>query len=541
MFMLALIVSAGLAQAQELKYTLSVDAENVFQDIYSEDDRQTLNTTNFIIRPRLNLSYRNKRASLTWGATHNHVRRGLEDLDVTNNYTNYNYRGSYDLVENLLQFTANGALNYQNVGASGFLVDDFLTNAQNLSKTRSNRYGLNLNLPRGDYFGHQTQIAYSNTESERNINSFAQLNSKVYNINTNTFSGNNFERFRFGVQTGFTISERPDNGDFASRQVDAELAYQIYNGFGALVSTSHEANQVSSSETSFSRLQDFNSIGAGIIWQAADNRSISLTWNRADSDAIEEDEDNKGYVGLDINWRFTPRTSLAAEYERRFFGEAGSFSFQHQIRRFRTQIRYSEEVTSFARLISNPDNLGVFVCTDGVSELAACFQPNSLNYQLAPNEQFVQFSEQDTEINDEIILRKALSWQLGVQQRRTRISINGRYATNDFLETNRLSRTYSAGSLLSFQIGRRTNFSWTLNAAYTDESIDGESGSSDVYSSKLSISRDLGRYFKLALDFSYLDREVEGRVLSSGTGAAGINGSLQDRRVALNLSYRLAN
>jgi uncharacterized protein (PEP-CTERM system associated) len=142
-------------------------------------------------------------------------------------------------------------------------------------------------------------------------------------------------------------------------------------------------------------------------------------------------------------------------------------------------------------------------------------------------------------VNDEIILRKGLSWQLGIQQRRTRFSLNGRYATNDFLESDRFTRTYSAGSLLSFQIGKKTNLSWTLNAAFTDEKFEGESGESKAYTSKLSLSRDIGRYFKLSVDATYLQRDIEGSILSAGNG--GISGDLKDRRIGLVLSYRLNN
>jgi uncharacterized protein (PEP-CTERM system associated) len=526
------------ASANELIWAVGLDNEVVYQDVYSDEQQQSINSTNFIVRPQLSLNFTSKRANAFWRATHNNVSRRLEDADVTNNYTNYAYGGSFTAIQNLLTFTASGALNYQSASANGFLVDSFLLNAENLTKTRANRFGADFTLPRGDYFGHSSQINYSTTESERRENSFNQLNSDILSINTKTYTGNDFERFSAQVDSSFSVSDRSVNGDYTNRRLGGSMSYRFISNLGFLVTANHEANQVKSENDVFSNVRQFNSAGAGLVWQQAENKFISLTWNRADSDAVEADEDNEGFIGANVNWQFTPRTQVSADYTRRFFGESGNFSFQHRLKKFRTQITYSEEVTTFSRLIAEPENLGVFICTDGISDLAACFQPSSLNYQPQPNEQFVQFSVQNPVINDDIILRKGLSWQLGTELRRTKLSLSGRYFTNEYLEVDRLSRTYSASTSLAFAIGQKTNISWTTDAAITDDIFEGAKGTSEVLSTKLSLDRDMGRYFNLSLNFSYLQRETEGRVIDNA-GFSGLTGDLKDRRVSLDLKYNL--
>lgn len=530
---------SSTAVANELDWTIGVDNEFVYQDVYSDARRETINSENYILRPQLSLNFKSKRTNAFWRATHNHVRRSLQDASVTNNYTNYAYGGSFAAIQNLLTFTASGALNYQSAAANGFLVDSFLLNADNLSKTRSNRVGADFTLPRGDYFGHTTRVNYSITESEKRENSPNQLDSNVISISTNTFTGNDFERFNAQVNTDFSVSERSVNGDYTNRRANGNMSYRLISNLGVIATASHEGNQVKSQNNVFGNVRQFNSVGAGLIWREAENKRIAVTWNRANSEAVEEDENNKGYIGADVNWQFTPRTQISAGYTRRFFGDSGNFSFQHRLKKLRTQVSYTEEVTSFSRLIAEPGNLGVFVCTDGIAELAACFQPNSLNYQLQANEQFVQFSGQNSEINDDLILRKALSWQLGTELRRTKVSINGRYSTNDYLETDRLSRTYSAGTSVAFAIGQKTNISWTTNAAVTDDIFEGAKGTSEVFTSKVSLDRKIGRYFDLSLNFSYLQRETEGRVIGGG-GIGGLTGDIQERRVSLNLKYNLS-
>ena len=529
------------AAANDLKWAVGVDNEVVYQDVYSDEQKQTINSTNFIVRPQLSLTFTSKRTNAFWRATHNHVRRSLQDTDITNNYTKYAYGARFAAIKDLLTFTASGALNYQSAVANGFLIDDYLLNAENLSKTRSNRFGTNFRLRRGDYFGHSTQINYSITESERRENSFNQLDSNVFSINTSTYTGKNFERLAAKVTSVFSVSERSVQGDYTNRRVNADMSYRIISNIGVSATARHEANQVQSQNDVFSNSRQFNSVGAGLIWRQAQNKYISLQWNKADSDAIDADENNKGYIGADIEWQFTPRTQVSADYTRRFFGESGNFSFEHRIKKFRTQITYSEEVTTFSRLIAEPENLGVFICADGVTDLSACFQPSSLNYQLQTNEEFVQFSAQNPVINDELILRKGLSWQLGSELRRTKVSLNGRYYTNDYLESDRLSRTYSAGTSVAFAIGPKTNISWTTDAAITDDIVEGAKGTSEVLSTKLSIDRKISRYFDLSLEFAYLQRDTEGRVIGNGSGGfAGLSGDIKDRRVSLNLKYNLA-
>lgn len=532
------------AFANDLDWSLGVDNEFVYQNVYSGERKETINAKNYILRPQLSLNFKSKRTSAFWRATHNHVRRNLQDTNITNNYTNYAYGGNFAAIQNLLTFTASGALNYQSAARNGFFVDNFLLNANNLSKTRSNRFGADFTLPRGDYFGHTTTVNYSITESEKRENSFNQLDSNILSLTTSTYTGNDFERFNAQVDTDFSVSERSERGDYKSRRASGNMSYRLISNFGLIAIVNHEANQVQSKNNVFSNARAFNSVGAGFIWREEENKRISVTWNTAENDAdLEEEqekEDNKGYFAADLNWQFTPRTQLSAGYTRRFFGESGKFSFQHRIKRLRTQISYSEEVTSFSRLIAEPESLGVFICSDGIADLSACFQPSSLNYQLQPNEQFIQFNTQNSEINDELILRKALSWQLGTELRRTKVSLNGRYSSNDYLESDRLSRTYSAGTSISFALGQKTNINWTTDAAVTDDIFEGERGKSEVLTSEIGVNRKIGRYFDLSFNFSYLQRETEGRVISqTGSNDLGLRGDIQERRVTLTLKYNL--
>jgi hypothetical protein len=128
---------------------------------------------------------------------------------------------------------------------------------------------------------------------------------------------------------------------------------------------------------------------------------------------------------------------------------------------------------------------------------------------------------------------------MGTELRRTKVSLNGRYASNDYLESVRISRTYSAGTSVSFDIGQKTNLSWTTAFALSDDLAEGERGESEVMTTKLSVKRSIGRYFRLSLDFSYLQRDTEGVVIGNLGNSGGLSGDIKDRSVSLNLMYTL--
>lgn len=539
--LLGLFFICSHTNANDLDYQVSLEAEAISQSVKDSEGNQTVESDNLIVTPSFSLTYNSKRLQGFWRANQNHVRRSIGSSSVTQNYVNYNYGGEVVIIENLLNFVASGALSQQSPNLNGFQTDDILLNADNLSKTRRNAASLGLNIPRGDYFGLSSTLTYSNSKSERNATGFEGLENNRTLLTSNIVTGNDFKRLYAAVNTQVSLQKRFEgNGDVLSRQAEAALSFSVIGNLGFTLSATNEGNQVSSEDNIFSVARNFSTYGAGLSWRKSEDSFFTITANTSDGEQLgQSDTDNQNFIGFNTRWQFTPRTSISARYGRRVFGESGEFSFSHQIKRFRTQVSYTEEITSFSNLTSDPTSLGVFVCADGARDLSACFQPSSLNYQLGPNEEFVQFSDQNTEISDELILRQALSWQMGISKRRTNLSFNGRYSLNEYLESDRLNRTYSAGIALGFGIGQKTNLTWNTQYAVSNNQFEGTSSESISLSSDVSISRNLGQYLNINLQARYLDLKSEGEN-SGGTviGFTGVSGDLKDRRITISLSYR---
>lgn len=524
-------ISFAQQQNSGLSVAASAEAAFIHQDFISEQSDGRSEAQTFRFEPTISLDYQSRRFQGRWTTTYTHLQRDVDDEGRNDNFTEYLYNARFIAIDNLLTFQANGALNYQNVQSDGYLIDDFLLNSDELSKTRSNRFSAISNIPRGRYFGANGSLSYSDTQSEeRADNNNANLDNNSYSAQGGMVSGDGIDWLNWSVNGSYQNTERDTQDDFISRLASADLSFLVIQNLGISFTAQHEANQLGTDQTNFSQVREFNSAGAGLTWRQGEQRYITLTYNTSDSD-IDEDDDDKNFIGVDFNWDFSARTSVSGNYGRRFFGESGQFSFTHNTKSLRTQIRYSEDVTSFSRLIADPENLGVFVCQNGNFDLLSCFQPNSLNYELQAGEQFVQFSQQNAEINDEIILRKGLNGQIGYEFGRLRVSLDARYALDEYLEIDRIQRTFSGGFNSALQIGAYTNLTATLNYAETEQrSTVVDSGSSETWEASAGVTRDIGQHLSASIEFRFLDRD--------GTLQTGFGGqNLTDRRISASIRY----
>ena len=166
-----------------------------------------------------------------------------------------------------------------------------------------------------------------------------------------------------------------------------------------------ETNEYRGSETLGSRELSFDSAGVGLSYYLSRGRFIDITYNESTRDS----EDKEEFLGVNLVWQFSARTSVTANYGRRFYGKSGNFAFTHNRKRLRTTIGYNESVSSYTRLIAEEQSLGTFVCPSNAVDFSGCFQPDTLDYQLAPGESLRELNALVPEISEEITLRRRLS------------------------------------------------------------------------------------------------------------------------------------
>lgn len=534
------LLNSNTADAK-LDITASATADSVFQDVDSEENGNfSFNTLS--VSSSINAAYQSRTFDGLWQGKLTHLERDNDDLSREDTYSEYTYSANWAALDELLVFQAAGALSYQNAQAGNFLVSDFFTNADALAKTRSNRFGLSTTLSQGDWVRGSGQASYSDVESEPNvINTQLALNNDTYQVSGNLYNGDSADYFIWNINAGFQNTDRGqgtqfDQGDFVSRNASGYIDVHFLKNWAVRIAGSHEGNQISGRNDISSLVRKFSTYGAGLTYRQSENRYIAITANTTDSDI--ESDDGETFVGLDVQWALSTRTNVSLNYGRRFFGKTAGADISYNSKYLRTSFGYSEDVTNASRLLANPENLGVFVCPANSSSISSCFQPNSLSYVPNADEQFVQITTQNLELNDDIILRKASNFQLGYDFSRVTLGVSFRYSEDNALDQDRLIRTYSFGSDLAYQIGNYTNLTASINYAnITQKSETLENGESDNWSANIGVERQFGRNLTVNADLNFIDRS--GDLLNGGGGVNDFFGAnFTDRQITLSVTYK---
>lgn len=530
--LVAMSVATSFVAQAKLEVNALATADTIHQNVKTKENG-TRSLTTLTVAPKVNATYQTRTFQGLWSGTYTHLERDNDDANQRQDYAEYSYSAQWVPFENLLSFQAAGALNYQNTNSANFLVSDFIANSDSLAKTRSNRLSSTLTLDQGDWVRGQGTAAYSDTASERSITNNNALNNDSYQLTGNLINGDEAKYFLWSVTGTYQNTERgqANTGDFESRTGDGFIDTRVYGDWAIRLTARHEANQISDRDDTNSLVREFNSYGVGLTYRRAENRYISITANKSDSD-LEED-DGETFIGLDMQWALSTRTRIAAIYGRRFYGESASASIGYNSKYLRTSFSYTEDVTNTSRLLADPENLGVFVCPTATTSIADCFQPNSLNYTPSAGEQLVQITSQNVEFDDNIILRKSANFQAGYDFSRVTLAFSWRYSEDDYLDEDRLRRTYSFGTNLAYKIGSYTNLTSSINYANitglgAEETFSGES---DNWNASIGLEREFGRRLKASIDARYLEQEGD---LNAG-GQFGNN--YTDRRISASITY----
>jgi uncharacterized protein (PEP-CTERM system associated) len=514
--------------------TGSVNADVIEQNIRSEESG-VLSLTTLTVTPSVYASYRSKTIRGLWAGTLTHVDRENDTAGQTQNYAEYTYSAQWTPFERLLDFQASGALTYRNTDSTNYLLSDFITNSDSLAKTRSNTLRANVLVEQNNWVNLQGTASYSDVSSESSVTiGDTALDNDSYQINGSVTNGE-YARYLIWELDGAyqnTANNNSSDSDFVTRSANGFADIRMSNSWAIRVTARHEANQIEGRLDSATAKREYNSYGAGITYRQNENRYISVTLNQSDSD--ESENSSESFVGLDLKWALSSRTQINGNYGRRFYGESASASIEYNSKHFRSSLSYGEEVTNTSRLLANPENLGVFVCPVGSTTISNCFQPDSLSYTPSIDEQFVQLSSLNIEFDDSVILQKRTNLQVGYDFSRVIWAFTWLFSENDYLDQNRLQRTLSLGSSLSYQIGSYTSLNSEINFAKIDGQSDDNSldGSSDNWNALIGLSRTIGNNLETSLSITYLDKSGD---LSNGNSLFGSD--YTDRRITLSVTY----
>lgn len=520
------------ALANDLNLALQVETEAVSQDVQARD-RGSRSIDSWSVNPVVSAYYKSRTISALWSGNVTYIDRSTDDLgDSNDTFEEYQYNAQWTPIERFLSFRASGAMNYQNTEGANYLLSDYFTDPDALAKTRSNRLASTLQFTQGDYVRGRGTVSYSVVESESSpVSNNLALDNETYSTAGTLRSGDEVTSMLWSLEGRYEKTDRSTSnlGNFITRGAEAKIDAMLIQDFGIRLNARHNADQIVGRNDSISNTRAYDSYGVGLTYRQAAGRFISITANQGKAN---NDEEYETFVGAEMRWAFTPRTSLSAQYGRRYWGEAATVNVRYNTKHIRSALSYDESVTSTSRLLANPENLGVFVCNVGQADLSSCFQPNSLSYVPQEGEQLVQFTTSNFEIDDDIILRKATNWQIGYEFSRLKLGSNLRYSLDDYLDEDRMRRTYSISFDMVYRLGSYTRLVSDISYANVEQrSAEFQSGESENWNGSIGLTREIGQHFEAKVASSYIDK--------SGDLATGNLGrDYSERRISLSLTYR---
>ncbi len=530
--------------ASETRITSSITADAIYRE--SDDNEIRSDETVGQLNPTLSISYQSARINASINARATYLERDNSEALNTqrNTFGSYKYTSRAEMIENFLFLSVDGGFTYRDGNALNFLTSDFINNSDSLVKTRTNSVAASMQTQKNRKFVANGTARYSLTETDQSEQGTDRLEDNNYSLSGNAQSNATEYGFIWNVSGSYIETERGESSqsDFMTRNYVANAEINVIDDFGVFVTTLHDAYQYES-ESNGVTTQEFYSFGAGITYRQNNQRFLRVAINRqidpdinvelADDEDINEDD---YFLSSELRWALSTRSNVSANYTRRSTGKTGQFSLNYNTRRLRARINYNDSVTSYSRLISSPESLGLFVCQQGSSDISSCFQPASLDYDLKAGEQFVDFLAPNYEISEAVINRESLIGQVGLQGRVTNLSFNTRYSLDSSVDTGRQTRTMSYGTSLSHRLGVRTKLNLSLTYAKVENNLKstvGLDGESENINGSIVFQHTFRSPLSANFGFYYIERD-NNTLVEEAIG-------LKERRIQLSFTYSFTN
>lgn len=498
------LTSSAYGQNVDVKATVNTTAY-IYNTKFGENEAKQRES--ITVRPSILTIYSSKKLTASVNANHYTVKTSETNESTSNSssqkYTNLKYTSKLDLVKNALSLSLSGAQSYRNTSQQQDYFSDEILAPEGLTQTKNNRAQLNFAIPNPLYFGLNIQSAYSTTETDRSLQSEVGIDSDNTSVNARLYQGQNFKNINFDISAQYNDTSRANSPNFESTRVRGNFGFPLYRKVNFIITGSLEEYDTGQEMFVTRTNLDTSSYGAGLEWNPSNARKISLTYNQ-----LDEGERQTDFVGLNIAWAFSPRTSMNFDYGKRFYGDAYQFNFRHALKYFRTSASYSEDLTSYARLGASTTTItGIFVCEFGSTELTDCFQPDSLDYQLQAGEEFRAATETETDITEEVIFRKTGAASIGYEKRKIKMAIEAKYQRTEYLESDRLSINRSLRFNINYALGRRTNVAFI--SSVSESQFNQEDAPDTILNNSLNFSRKLGQHLNLTMSARLLDRQSD--------------------------------
>ncbi|MCV2886053.1 TIGR03016 family PEP-CTERM system-associated outer membrane protein [Aestuariibacter sp. AA17] len=526
---LSLSIISSYTFGGDLTISPSVSAGYIVSDI-TLNDSESQDVQSFEVSPSAVFSYDANRFDASLAAEHKYIRRNddfttlFEGIDKEQSFTNFGGNMSFEAIDRVLSFDVGAKQQYRDIDPSTALINGFYSNSQSLTKSNAYNAGVDFSLQNGKYVRASISADVDKVETDATINrniGLDRTNSRATAVLT---SGRWFNRIRWDISSSYSKSDgsqgRGQANDSIFRSVMGNLRFGIIDNLDFVVTASEFSNTLVGNDALSTEL-DFKSYGAGLSWRELDGTLFTVTYNQGEKST---DSEKENYIAADLNLPLSRRTALKANYSRRFFGESGSLDFTYKARRFNGVISYNENLTTYSRLQSISQTIGLFACPIGSLDFTTCVQ-TSPDYEPQAGEEIIPIAFINPEISEEVILRKTLTGGIGYNYRKLSFGVNLSYSDVDYLETNRTQRNKTVTVSAGLDASAKSSFS--LNVNFAELTRAETTTTEDLSNATFTYSYRFSKQLKSNLELGYSDRE-----------GATAQRDYNETRVRWNVSYQ---
>jgi uncharacterized protein (PEP-CTERM system associated) len=381
------------------------------------------------------------------------------------------------------------------------IFSDKISGAENLSKT--NRYGSNLLFRNLNSAKYRTEfdLSYRNYDSAA-----AEVDDGLPSYRTEAYDG----RWLFGTNDRGLNFFWQYNGNIqrTERSTDTDVSGLLH---GLVVGVPFAPKFSVIGRAGSERLDNgqnydnsFDYFGAGVEFRFGARSRINVTMNRSDSEVFGQRKETDTYAASQFLIAPTRRTSLEGSFDRRYFGRTWDLQGKYDLRFLSMRLRISDNVRTQNQFDRELEDLGIFVCPVGSTDLSGCFKPPTDKYMPVFGETLQQVRATNSELREELVEQRNVALTVAYSKNRLNASVTLSDNELRYVESGDFSTNQGAAMQLSWKLTEHSQL--LANVNYYDIDYRYDNRKDENLSASVSYQQQLTKRSDLRLTIRRLER-----------------------------------
>lgn len=405
-FAYGLFVTTASANELLIKPSIDVSSQLVRQEVESKLG-ETRQGQVLQVTPGIALGYQSNRIEFVSSIKSENIYRSsdLKSESSEQNSETVALDGLFkiDLIQDIANFQVQ-ARQYQqiiNTQNTGVLADKLLNNA-GFVDAFDHSASIRFQNPIPSKVKAVASITASGRKTDKPENEEVIINNQIdsQSLGANFQLGNGYREsfIEWQLQYATQQTQRENGGTLTTENANIQTTTAIYQGIGLALNATSSSFDVDGNVALTNQL-DFKQIGAGLSWKVGKGSELKILGYEYQ----RGNDETESYVGGTFDWRISSRSSLQYERNANARGQTDKLSLTQNSRFLKTRATITQGISVNSRQGFNTNELGSFICPAGSSDLASCYQPESLTYMPAVGERMVNVNQRELELSEEIV------------------------------------------------------------------------------------------------------------------------------------------